>query len=186
MRGHAVVQPRKRLDDVAAFKLRGVYCRLIPLTNGIYAIVSAEKYEEYSRWHWFAKYYPRQGCYYAARHVAKEYPGRVVYMHRQVLGLQYGDPLIGDHIDTISTTDNSDLNLRIANYTESQTNQGRRRDNTSGYKGVSFGKAKGKWVAQITVYGKYYFLGYYDTPQEAHAAYCEAATRLHGAFARFA
>jgi hypothetical protein len=32
--------------------------------------------------------------------------------------------------------------------------------------------------------GRKHFLGYFDTPQEAHAAYAKAARKLFGKFAR--
>lgn len=46
----------------------------------------------------------------------------------------------------------------------------RRADNTSGIKGVSYDKRRGKWVASITLAGKTRNLGRYDTIQEAGAA----------------
>ena len=53
-----------------------------------------------------------------------------------------------------------------------------RSDNTSGIKGVSFDKDRGKWVAQITFKGKWKFLGRYDTIQEAAEARREAEQEI--------
>lgn len=50
-------------------------------------------------------------------------------------------------------------------------NHGLRRDNTSGYPGVSFYKAKNKYVAQIRVNGILNYLGLYPTAEEAFQAY---------------
>ena len=40
--------------------------------------------------------------------------------------------------------------------------------------------------AQIEKNGKSRYIGGYDTPEEAHAAYCIEAEKLHGQFARTA
>jgi len=65
------------------------------------------------------------------------------------------------------------------------TIQKRRSDNTSGFKGVTRSKGGGKpWQAQILFDSKYKYLGRFDTPEEAHAAYCEAAATHHKDFAR--
>lgn len=56
-----------------------------------------------------------------------------------------------------------------------------RPDNAAGFKGVnSIGK---RWRARITVLGLRIDLGSYDTPEEAHAAYCAAARTYFGEFA---
>jgi hypothetical protein len=57
------------------------------------------------------------------------------------------------------------------------------RNNTSGYKGVSWNKRKGKWRATITVNRKPLFLGYFGTPEEAAGAYDQAAIRHFGEYA---
>ena len=53
------------------------------------------------------------------------------------------------------------------------------KSNTSGYRGVTWHRAKQKWVARIQFRGKTYHLGYFDSPEEASAAYQAAKEQLH-------
>lgn len=55
-----------------------------------------------------------------------------------------------------------------------------RSDNTSGFKGVSYCKARGKWQVGIFLDGKRRPLGRYRTSEEAARAYDEAARRAWG------
>lgn len=64
-------------------------------------------------------------------------------------------------------------------------NSKRRTDNNSGFKGVAWSKAAGKWQAYITANRKRRHLGLFDTPEDGYAAYCESARKLHGEFANF-
>ena len=45
-----------------------------------------------------------------------------------------------------------------------------RSNNTSGYRGVGWDGAKGKWRARITHYGRARFLGHFDSPEAANEA----------------
>ncbi|MCA8339501.1 AP2 domain-containing protein [Burkholderia multivorans] len=49
--------------------------------------------------------------------------------------------------------------------------------------GVSSHPNTSRWVARIQHGGKQHYLGMFDTPELAHAAYVAAAKRLHGEFA---
>lgn len=86
-----------------------------------------------------------------------------------------------DHRNGIKS-DNRMKNLRIASMQENMRNRGTQKNNTSGFKGVSFHKPTMKWKANIKVNGKSISLGYYVTPQDAHKAYCAAAEKYHGEF----
>lgn len=86
-----------------------------------------------------------------------------------------------DHING-DTLDNRRSNLRIATQSQNNMNGKRRKDNTTGYKGVS--KRGNKWRAYIQVGYKQFHLGYFETEELAHRARCEAANELHGEFKR--
>jgi HNH endonuclease/AP2 domain len=94
----------------------------------------------------------------------------------------WGRPLI-DHRDG-NRLNNRWSNLRRASYADNAANRRRLPKNTSGFKGVSFDRPKGKWKAQIRKDGKNYFIGRYATAEQAHAAYVAKARELFGEFAR--
>lgn len=83
-------------------------------------------------------------------------------------------------------TDNRLCNLREATRSQNIANTKRRSSNISGFKGVSWSKNAGRWVAFIRIGGRSKYLGYFDTPESAHAAYVAAAKCSFGEFARAA
>jgi hypothetical protein len=85
-----------------------------------------------------------------------------------------------DHINGIRN-DNRFCNLREATGSQNNANTPRR-INVSGYKGVS--KERKKWRARISLNNKPMSIGYYDTPEEAHAAYVAKAKELFGDYAK--
>ena len=86
-----------------------------------------------------------------------------------------------DHINGVRD-DNRITNLREATYSENNRNRKRRCDTRVAAKGVDL--RHGRFRAQIKAQGKNIHLGYYDTEEEAHAAYVAAAEKEFGAFAR--
>ena len=73
--------------------------------------------------------------------------------------------------------------LRACTIRQNNSNQCLRKSNACGYKGVH--AYFNKWIAQITVNRKNIYIGLFKTKEEAHAAYCDAATRYFGEFANF-
>jgi hypothetical protein len=94
-----------------------------------------------------------------------------------------------DHIN-LDKDDNRWSNLREATPSQNQINKLPARQNRTGFKEVTFIKAqpgkysRDRWRAQISEKGRRFFLGHFDTPEEAHAAYATAAKRRFGEFAR--
>lgn len=130
------------------------------------------------------------GCGFKSRKENKYFAVRVngaLYLaHRISYFLEIGvDPgnLQIDHIDG-NGQNNDPANLRLATRSGNMQNRGAYQNNTSGFKGVGWHKKTQKWQARIRHNWKRYALGYFDTPEEAHAAYVRAAEELHGEFAR--
>lgn len=112
---------------------------------------------------------------------------RKYYMaHRIVWALCKGEMPDGilDHIDG-DRLNNRIENLRLSDNSLNQANAKPRR-NSSGLKGVTWQKSNKKWQASIKVRGKSIYLGSYDTPEEAHQKYIEAARAHFGEHARAA
>lgn len=55
----------------------------------------------------------------------------------------------------------------------------KRKDNSSGYIGVTFSKATNKWQATINSKKKKYYLGVFETPEKAYEIYLSAKKKLH-------
>jgi hypothetical protein len=121
------------------------------------------------------------------KYVQIEIDGRTYHRHHLIWFYVHGEwPQTKlDHRDCNPKNDGI-ANLRPATSSQNAANARRRKDNTSGFKGVYFDTQKRKWTARITKDGVSYYLGKFSTPDVAHQAYCAAAEKLHGEFARFA
>ena len=111
--------------------------------------------------------------------------GERFYKQRIIWKLVTGkDPLRDiDHEDT-NTLNNVWSNLREADDHQNSCNRNKRKDNTSGYKGVQLRKESGRYRAIITAKGETIHLGHFGTKEEAAKAYMEANIKLHGEFSR--
>ena len=186
LKGHKLpLKHNTQFDDALPFKIDGVYCRLIPLTKGLYAIVDNSDYEWLSAFTWHATWNYRTRSFYAHRKALRSepHPGKTIPMHRQILGLGYGDERVGDHKETRQTLDNRRNNLRIVDDCGNARNTPKRRNNTSGFKGVSQ-LPSGHFQVKIVVQGKPIYLGSRDTREAAGALYDEASLKYHGEYGR--
>ena len=86
-----------------------------------------------------------------------------------------------DHINN-NKSDNNVLNLRWATQQENIRNTRLSRNNTSGYKGVSYFKLNNKWEAYIKIDDIKVNLGMYDTIEEAKQARQDAVKKAFGEF----
>lgn len=92
--------------------------------------------------------------------------GRRQFMHRVICGLEPGDRRVVDHING-DTLDNRRANLRVVTPAQNAQNQGAR---AGRFRGVSFDKSRGLWLASATLNGKRTTIGRYATEDEAGLA----------------
>jgi hypothetical protein len=87
-----------------------------------------------------------------------------------------------DHINN-DPFDNRWSNLREATTAQNAWNsRGKHPETRQLPKGVSVAAHNNRFRAEIGYRRKRYYLGTFDTPEQAHAAYAEASARLHGEF----
>lgn len=101
--------------------------------------------------------------------------------HRLAYMLIHGPIPDGMQVDHVNG-DRSDCriaNLRLVSHVGNCENKHKAMSNSkSGLLGASWCKVMKRWVATIKYDGKKHVVGYYDTPEEAHAAYI-AERRIH-------
>jgi hypothetical protein len=109
---------------------------------------------------------------------------RIYRAHRLAWFYMKGEwPSIIDHIDS-DRKNNKWNNLRLATTSQNAQNVGLTRRNKSGLKGAFWHKLEKTWVSAIRVNNKPIWLGTFGTAEEAHEAYCAAADKYFGEFAR--
>lgn len=93
-------------------------------------------------------------------------------------------PKLVDHINGVRA-DNRWANLRPATIAQNTWNSKKRRDNTTGHRGVYWLPSIKLWRATIQANRRIYNLGYFRTKEAAIAAYRRKAKTVYGDFAVF-
>ena len=140
--------------------------KLIPLTQGKFAIVDAEDYDHLMQWKWYVN--KRRNISYAVRDIVVDGKKKSIWMHRLINDTP--EHLLTDHING-EGLDNRKANLRSVTHQENMINCGRWKKGGSKYRGVSWHKSNKCWIAQITVNCKNTWIGSYKTELEAKTAY---------------
>lgn len=135
-----------------------------------FVIIDEEMFDIISAFHWYQ--------HHSGYAVAK-FKGKMISMHRFLMFEPHG--LCVDHINR-KRRDNRFSNLRACPKGVNSFNSTRQKNNTSGFKGVSFHKKNSRWTAYI---GKspLVYLGSYATATEAAHAYNKAAQQRYGEYA---
>lgn len=153
----------------------------VPLTKGYEAVIDAADIALAEGKNWRASV--RKHAVYAVRKEIVDGKAVVVSLHRLLMAAP--SHLMVDHI-SCDGLDNRRANLRVATATQNQRNARKRRDNSSGFKGVHWHKQACKWQSSIRANGVRKSLGLFDTAERAALAYEQASAVLHGDFGRVA
>jgi hypothetical protein len=152
------------------------------LTSKVHGVNSilfdVDDYDKIMEYHWYV--YKKNSSTYAYAHIKRNGIYTKAKMHRVVTDEKY---TMVDHING-DGLDNRKCNLRPCSHTENMRNSKIRKDNSSGYRGVSWCKRDKIWKACIQVNGKHLSLKSGKTAKEAALLYNEGAKKYHGKFAR--
>ena len=140
--------------------------------NGVAVLIDTEDAERLRDYTW---------CISGNGYAMSRTKGPAVIMHRMITNAD-ADMYV-DHING-NILDNRKENLRVCKKQENEFNQKIRVDNTTGYRGVCKNSRSNKFRAYIVKDGRQYWIGLFDTAEEAARAYNTKALELFGEFAR--
>lgn len=151
----------------------------ITMRKGGVVLVDDEDFDELNR----AKWHLNSSGYACRCRTLDSGEKKNSLMHREILCVTDAKIQV-DHING-DRLDNRKGNLRLCNRDQNNYNRGDISRNKLGLKGVVKMRCCNRYRAEIWFDKKRKHLGLFLTPEEAHAAYCEAAKELHGEFANF-
>lgn len=125
------------------------------------------------------------GNRYFYSHICVNNKRTSIKLHRLIMGCETCDGTIVDHING-NTLDNRKSNLRICNHLGNAQNAKKRKDNKTGYKGVTKRHlvSGDRYRAKIRINGKLCIIGEADAAETCARWYDVMAIKHHGEFAR--
>lgn len=146
----------------------------IQISESLFAIVD-DRDAHLAEYRWGAMF-TKHGKVYARRVES----GKTILLHRQVLGLTEGDPLV-DHLDGDGLNCTRE-NLVKSDYVLNARNRpGAQRNNlSSGHLGVNIHKKTGEWEVRIRVRGRRIWIGRFKKLDDAVDARLKAEKKYWG------
>lgn len=153
--------------------------RKIKLTQGKFCVVDDKFYQELIKYKWHTDNKNRKTDYANNRYTIN------MRMHRYIMKLA-GYNIENKYVDHINGNglDNRLENLRLTDKRGNNSNVSKRKNNTTGYKGVvKDNRHDNIFYSRISVDGRCKHLGTFHNKQDAAKAYNEAAIKYYGEFA---
>lgn len=149
--------------------------KVIELTRGFVAIVDDEDFAELAQYRW--RY--QTGGYAVRNSKGPDGKTRTIRMHCAIMGRRSGFEI--DHRNG-NGLDNRRGNLRFATHEQNSWNQAAHKNSKTGIRGVH--QIGYKFRARARVGSERIHIGYFETAEEAKAAYNTFILANHGEFAR--
>jgi len=127
----------------------------IKLTQGKYALVDDDMFEYLNQWKW---------CITSTGYAITRNKSQIIYMHRLLNNTSI--EMETDHINR-NKLDNRRKNLRTSTKMLNGRNREENKNNTSGYKGISWKNRDKRWQAYIKVNYKLINLGHFKNLMDA-------------------
>lgn len=161
---------------------QGEKMKKIPLTQGQFALVDDGDFSRFSHLKWCAYWAPKAKTFYAKTYIGGgRKKAKYLFLHRAIMGVT--DPKIRVDHRNHDGLHCRRFNLRVCTHAQNMMNRrGPTSKNTSGMRGVSWAKNRGKWKAEIKAVGKRLFLGHFINKMDAAAAYAAANRKHFGEF----
>ena len=152
--------------------------------ENLYAVIDLEDLERviHYPYTWFAQYNKDIENYYVRASVYNPDTkhSEVMFLHQFIMD---ANGKFVDHKNS-NTLDNRKSNLRIVlDSNNSMNRKGKNKNNTSGYRNVSWSKSCNKWVVQMQINKKNKILGQFDDVHEAGKFAEKMRLQLYGEFA---
>lgn len=131
---------------------------------------------------WYAKYNHTNDCFYvySSPYCPETQKCKPLFLHQFIMNAE-GKTV--DHRDN-DTFNNRKSNLRISTDSDNSKNRkSKNKNNTSGYRNVSWSKSENKWLVQLQINKKNTVLGKFDNVHEAGEFAKEMREKYYGEFA---
>ena len=149
-------------------------------------LVDALVFNDIRKYSWYATWKRDIGGYYICRtkHLGAidgKQKIETVFLHNYIMLQPKG--YVFDHINH-NTLDNILCNLRVADKSQNCRHRSvKNKNNTSGYRNVSWASGENKWIVQLQVDGKNKRLGKFDDVHEAGSFAKKMREKYYGDFA---
>lgn len=152
---------------------------LLPLNHGRFSLIDDDDSDLCaSKWHMHTA---NGVTMYVVRNVRANGIRRTEFLHK-VIASRKGLSGTVDHRNRCGL-DNRRDNLRSASRAQNCANRSMHKNNSSGFKGVTWHRVTSRWMARLSVDGRKRHLGLFRDPQQAARAYDIAAREVYGEFA---
>lgn len=152
----------------------------IKLTQGEYTLVDDKNFKELNNYKWCCGKY--HNIKYAMRTFWKGKKQTTILMHRQIMGLKHDDKRQVDHINHNGLDNRKSCNLRICESKQNIYNSRLRKNNTSGFIGVSYDTINKKWLVTARVSGIKTYIGRFGNLKKAASEYNKFILKQRGKF----